>query len=674
MVSRKSTDPPAPTSWARLRLEAGLDALSDADASAVEDALQALFAELDAPLRDDLLAWAVSGGGARAGPAPLTAELLRAMLLLLLHRVLQRAPFNATPAQLQALAPALQRQEPKDLHALLGPALRLAIRKARDSDTPLLMQWQTQFLKESPMAIIKFTIDTSSIPILQAQGAADKLIAKVKQELEKRFGVPVDKSDPTSVPGAAALLGTVVLDGEVDPASSGLPDALRRAWLESIADVPNLATTANPGPSVPAATVVAHVAIVLQTLMGNPTEIAVQALAFVSRQVIAGASSIQFGHPNFDSAIRIALDQYVQSRATGDSLSLPPGSLPGGTQNAGGDADLNADTIRVTGLSYALALQEKTLVFKATDRVTELFMNGLLPFGHDAAGKALDDYYWDTEDRLTESQRRSYFSRLLGMPGGEVSKEVAPNKSFEQLFLRFISSVSEFTRQRELNRMFTNRTAQMSMTDEQVRKTAFEVAKNASLYGWGGGFFLATRVNRHLQKAIEILNQPQVLKAYAATNHWQVIERVAQQDFGGAPNWAKYSTMAAAANSLFTILAANTAVLAAGSSGRPFLFDATLASNNQFNSARSDLDEATTNQLMLAVQQWLAVNGVSEEQVQQYAKPVELNAMPSLPGGSAQRNDGGGAGSAQVMDRIKQMVAGGSVNQDQLKQLLAELN
>ena len=672
MVSRKSTDPPAPTSWARLRLEAGLDALSDADASAAEDALQALFAELDAPLRDDVLAWAASGGDARAGPAPLTAELLRAMLLLLLRRVLQRAPFNATPAQLQALAPALQRQEPKDLHALLGPALRLAIRKARDSDTPLLMQWQTQFLKEIPMAF-KFTIDTSSIPILQAPGAADKLVAKVKQELEKRFGVPVDKSDPASVPGAAALLGTVVLDGEVDPASSGLPDALRRAWLESIADVPNLASAAHPGPSVPAATVVTYVAGVLQTLMGNPAEIAVQALAFVSRQVIAGASSIQFGHPNFDSAIRIALDQYVQSRATGDSLSLPPGSLPGGTQNAGGDADLNADTIRVTGLSYALALQEKTLVFKATDRVTELFMNGLLPFGHDAAGKALDDYYWDTEDRLTESQRRSYFSRLLGMPGGEVSKEVAPNKSFEQLFLRFISSVSEFTRQRELNRMFTNRTAQMSMTDEQVRKTAFEVAKNASLYGWGGGFFLATRVNRHLQKAIEILNQPQVLKAYAATNHWQVIERVAQQDFGGAPNWAKYSTMAAAANALFTILAANTAVLAAGSSGRPFLFDATLA-NNQFNNARSDLDEATTNQLMLAVQQWLAVNGVSEEQVQQYAKPVELNSMPSLPGGSAQRNDSGGAGSTQVMDRIKQMVAGGSVNQDQLKQLLAELN
>ncbi len=673
MVSRKSTDPPAPISWARLRLEAGLDALSDADASAAEDALQALFTELDAPLRDDVLAWAASGGDARAGPAPLTAELLRAMLLLLLRRVLQRAPFNATPAQLQALAPALQRQEPKDLHALLGPALRLAIRKARDSDTPLLMQWQTQFLKEIPMAF-KFTIDTSSIPILQAPGAADKLVAKVKQELEKRFGVPVDKSDPASVPGAAALLGTVVLDGEVDPASSGLPDALRRAWLESIADVPNLASAAHPGPSVPAATVVTYVAGVLQTLMGNPAEIAVQALAFVSRQVIAGASSIQFGHPNFDSAIRIALDQYVQSRATGDSLSLPPGSLPGGTQNAGGDADLNADTIRVTGLSYALALQEKTLVFKATDRVTELFMNGLLPFGHDAAGKALDDYYWDTEDRLTESQRRSYFSRLLGMPGGEVSKEVAPNKSFEQLFLRFISSVSEFTRQRELNRMFTNRTAQMSMTDEQVRKTAFEVAKNASLYGWGGGFFLATRVNRHLQKAIEILNQPQVLKAYAATNHWQVIERVAQQDFGGAPNWAKYSTMAAAANALFTILAANTAVLAAGSSGRPFLFDATLANNNQFNNARSDLDEATTNQLMLAVQQWLAVNGVSEEQVQQYAKPVELNAMPSLPGGSAQRNDSGGAGSAQVMDRIKQMVAGGSVNQDQLKQLLAELN
>src|SRR5262245_20762884 len=144
---------------------------------------------------------------------------------------------------------------------------------------------------------------------------------------------------------------------------------------------------------------------------------------------------------------------------------------------------------------------------------------------------------------------------MLGMPGGEVSREVAPNKDFEQLFLRFISSVSEFIRQREVDRMFNNPTRVLAVTGEQVRKCAFEVAKNASLYSWGGGFHVTTRINRQLQLAIDILNQPQVLKTYAASNHWQVVERVAQQDFGGTPNWSKYSTMAQSASSIFSLLA-----------------------------------------------------------------------------------------------------------------------
>jgi len=677
MATRKSTPPPrrpaaaAPASrWRPLLLALYGSTLRGPPARAAEQALADLLATLDPTTHAQLQGWDGSARSAAGGPEP---PRLRAVVLLLLHRVFRHDPFNLPAAQLDGLAAALARLDTTALRALLGPALRHAIAKPRDGDLPVLNAWLTQYLKETSMATATsptFSIDTSSIPLLQTGTAAADLIATVRSELQNRFGVPAASADPATVATAAAVLGMVVLDGEVDFKSSGLPDAMRRAWLESIGDIDAVGTTAK----VPLSTVYPYIATRLATLT-NSNDISVQALAYVARQVIAGAGSIPFGHPNFDSAIRIALDQYVQSRAAGDSLTLPTASLPGGTVNSGGDSDLNADTIRVTGLSYALALQERTLVFKVTDRVTELFMNGLLPFGHDAAGKALDDYYWDAEDRLTESQRRSHYSRLLGMPGGEVSKEVSPNKNFEQLFLRFISSVSEFTRQREVDRMFTTRTPQLSMTGEQVRKNAFEVAKNASLYGWGGGFFIATRVNRHLQRSIDILNQPQVLKAYAASNHWQVIERVAQQDFGGAPNWAKYASMAQAANTLFTILAENTEVLAATNSSEPFLFDPNFSTTPTPTTGglrpafRGGLDATTTQNLLLAVQQWLAVNGVREDQVQQYAQPVELNTTPSLPGGASMRPEGG----MEVVNQLKQLVSGGTPSPEQVQQLLARL-
>ncbi|HJY75617.1 MAG TPA: hypothetical protein VKE95_03245, partial [Burkholderiales bacterium] len=174
---------------------------------------------------------------------------------------------------------------------------------------------------------------------------------------------------------------------------------------------------------------------------------------------------------------------------------------------------------------------------------------------------------------------------------------------------------------------------------------------------------VTTRINRQLQLAIDILNQPQVLKTYAASNHWQVVERVAQQDFGGAPNWSKYSTMAQSASSIFNLLAKYTSVLAATNSANPFL--------SESNEDGGDIGFNDTNILLGSVQAWLAVNGVRDEQVKQYAQPSELMAAPSLPGLPAPS----GPGSAMdVVNKLKQLTSSGTPNPDQLQQLLATLH
>jgi hypothetical protein len=613
-------------------------------------------------------AGAAAAPPAASGPAPPGYAL---MLAGLLRRAIERHPLlELSEAGLKTLPAALERRPLASLRPLIGPALRVVIDQPTDADVHLLVQ----FFKEISMSAT-FFVDPSAIPLFQDPNTRDALVKaltdKVTSELQLTFGVSAAQADVKTVPSAAAVLGMVLLDGEADANSGSLRTSLQRAWLESIGEMPS--TGAAPNDKVPLSTVYTFIADTLPKFKGNNTNIAHQEFAFVARSVIANGTSIKFGHPDIESSIRIALDQYVQTRAAGDSLSLPPGTLPGGTQNAGGDADLNTDNIRVIGLVYPLALLEKALPLRVADRVAELFMNGLLPFGQGAAGKAIDDYYWETEDRLNEAQRRSQYARMIGMPGGEVSKEVAPNKNFEQLFLRFISAVSEFTRQREVDRMFTTRTSILATTDEQVRKCAFEVAQNASLYAWGGSFHIAARINRHLQRAIEILNQPPVLRVYAATNHWQVIERVAQQDFGGAPNWAKYSTMAQAASRIFDVLARNTPALSASASGVPFLFDPALASSTTASRPPSGLSPADTNQILTSVQLWLAVNGVRDDQVKQYAQPVEMNTVPSIPTlpGSPGAGDSSGM---DVLNKLKQLTASGTPNPDQVQQLLASLH
>lgn len=606
--------------------------------------------------------------GLAAAALPRTDTQWYRLLLHVLLRALARQHIVLPEHVVRQLPAVLSRYDVATLRPLLGAAIRIVVGRPMKDDLTYLDTWVAKLTKETSMATTTFYIDDSSIPVLRDAYAKEQYLNKIQADLTNRFGLPAAQADTRKSPLAATIVGMVLLDGEYSPTASSLQDALRRAWLVAIDKIPRY-----PTGEAPLSEVFKNIADTLPSINGGKSEVSYQELAYVAREIIDGAQSIPFGHPSFMSAIRIALDHYVETRSTGDSLSLPPGSLPGSTGDNGGDPDLNADNIRVTGVLYAMALFERTLIFKATDRVAETYMIGLQPFGQGAAGKALNDYYWDSEDRLNESQRRSVFSRVLGMPGGEISREVQPNKDFEALFMRFLATAQESVRQREVDRMFQNRRPVLSMIGEQVRKAALDLAKNASLYSWGGSIYLATRLNQHLQRAIDILSMPEVLKAYAASNHWQVVERVSQQDFGGTPNYVKYGTMAQAAKSIFDILAAYTGVLTVANSNRPFLYDPDFDSGNEDGSGDGDVSREDTHQLLLSVQQWLAVNGVGEEQVQKYSQPVEVANLPSLPGGVSIPGAGKG-GNTDVVDKLKQLVAnGGTPSADQLQQLLTTL-
>lgn len=644
-------------------------AINAAQRSALRKLLGPWLAEaMDALAPEVREGLAQASRGLRSGAAPpgdlaLADALWRTALHSALLRAWSKQGLAVGGPALKGLEAWLARQAPAVLKPLLAAAIRTVVDKPRPSDVTTLKNTLAQLNKELTMATPNFYIDDSSIPALKSQAAKDALLAQIQSDLISRFGLSATTADVKTSPLAAAITGMVILDGEFVATSVSLQDALKRAWLASIGDMPKYPTGVEPLPSV-----FAFIAQNLPAINGNKPDVSYQELAFVARELIASGQSIPFGHPSFLSAARLALDRFVESRNAGDSLALPPGTLPGSTDVGGGDPDLNVDNIRVAGTMYAMALLDRTGIFRVVDRVTELFMNGLLPFGHDAAGKALDDYYWDTEDRLSEGQRRSQFSRMLGMPGGEVSKEVQPNRDFEALFMRFIASVSEFTRQREVDRMFQSQRPVLSTSGEQVRKTALDVAKNASLYGWGGSFFIASRLNNQLSKAITVLSTPQVLKAYAASNHWQVVERVSQQDFGGVPNYVKYTTMAQSAKVIFDLIAQYTGVLNLANSTRPFLFDPTIVDDSERQT--SDVSRADTELLLRNVQYWLAVNGVAEDQVVKYAQPVESANVASLPGGYGSQNAGN-----EVVDKLRAMVAGGgSPSPDQLQQLLATLH
>ncbi len=400
---------------------------------------------------------------------------------------------------------------------------------------------------------------------------------------------------------------------------------------------------------------------------GSPSTAYYEELAFVSRELLANATEVPIDAPGLRDRVRIALSEYVPGEA-GGTLQLPSLSAP---TPAG--AELLSDNIRAVALIYAAWNLEEMKLFQVLDRTVEVFMNGQLPVGFDNGGRALSEYYFDDDDqRLTEAARRMTYSRVLGVPGGEVSREAPPNRGFNDLFLRFMATVAEFDRQRRIDDIILNaqRADVLSNTGEQVRKAGFDLAANASLYGYGGTFFVARRLARQTERALRILSVPEIMSAYGVHSPFQVVERVCATDLGGkVPNVARLKTMAEAGKAILDIVARHT-VAWQGSTGRP-LFDDPVSSGGgsseddrvrQPDIPRFERDELTRN-----VDHWLAVNGIKDEQRSRLGEPEVSSPVASIP------TVGGDSSGSAAFDQLRQMVSAGQTpSLDQLKALLPD--
>jgi hypothetical protein len=265
------------------------------------------------------------------------------------------------------------------------------------------------------------------------------------------------------------------------------------------------------------------------------------------------------------------------------------------------------------------------------------------------------------------------YSRVLGVPGGEVSREAPPNRVFQDLFLRFLANVAEFERQRRIDDVVGTRQRfdVLSNTGEQVRKAGFDLAANASLYGFGGTFFVAKRLASQIERALRILSVPEILSAYGVQSPFQVVERVSASDLGGTvPNVVRLRTMAEAGKRILDIVAANTA--AWPGSDQPLFLDPLnpLPSTGTSTTVRGpfpvDIQPDVQQKLVGGVEQWLAVNGIKDADRARLGEPEVTTAAPSIP------TMGGGAGGG-AFDQIKQMVtAGQTPSLDQLKALMPD--
>ncbi|MBO9645337.1 MAG: hypothetical protein J7603_19680 [Pseudacidovorax sp.] len=285
----------------------------------------------------------------------------------------------------------------------------------------------------------------------------------------------------------------------------------------------------------------------------------------------------------------------------------------------------NLQAVQAIYFSYQL---EEMRLFQVIERIVDLFRQGLLPLGRGSVGDYLFNYYKKAAERITEAERRDLYMRVFGAPGGNPSNE--PNRDFNELWLRFISAVSSFSRQLTVERLLRN-AIPMAVSQEQVRKAGRDLGANLSRNGYGIAYFAATELQQSILEFRDVLQNAELRNAFGARDMWQVIDQVNVNYLGGARNTHRYRTQSRAGAIIIRWIANNVQRLAnvAGpviqveSIVNPQLQAASTGNNPTVDP--SDWD------LVNACEQWLAVGGVQETSIEQYSQPIEAPTMTSRP-------------------------------------------
>src|SRR5262245_41468221 len=194
------------------------------------------------------------------------------------------------------------------------------------------------------------------------------------------------------------------------------------------------------------------------------------------------------------------------------SIALP--DLDGGL-----DAALRQDNLRAVPAIYFAYLLEEMRLYQVVERIADLFRQGLLPLSRGRA-EALMQYVRGGV-RITEGERRVLYQRVFGVPGGS-RDDIAPNRDFLSLWLRFIVAVSNYAREQGSAGI----TWPPSAANARVRKSARALAANLSAHTGGMTAIAAERLVEQERQLFAILADAEVHRVFGARDRWQVVDIV----------------------------------------------------------------------------------------------------------------------------------------------------
>ena len=349
----------------------------------------------------------------------------------------------------------------------------------------------------------------------------------------------------------------------------------------------------------------------------------VDAAEFARVMRLLAAKGVTENETQLGRRVSEALDR-VQLVGTDDVTSEIGIDLP--DLEAVSDREIVADNVRLMGPIICAAMLDELKAFQVVDKILESAQNGTLPIGKGPAGKLLYKRWKEAPNRISEPERRNIYAMTMGQPGGDPA--IQGNTEFNDLWLRFVSSVSSFVRQQDVDKLLRS-SLPSAIGAQQVRKAGRDLASNLSLHGYGMTYYAALELQGEVKSMIELLNDPEILACYASKDLWGVIDQVATMECGGARTSSRYRTLATCGAIITAWLANNVEKVMRPMGGLIDMMD--VRSPMPRSAGQKATSTPTDYDLVNACELWLADTAISEARVDEMSQPRESPVMTSKP-------------------------------------------
>ncbi len=328
-----------------------------------------------------------------------------------------------------------------------------------------------------------------------------------------------------------------------------------------------------------------------------------------------------------DPSLKLQIENaFERVQRIGDDAPLHEFVLNLPDLEAATDIEVIPEHCRLMGSFIFASAFEELKAFQVVDKLVELSQRGEIPLMRGPAGTQLYNYWREAPNRMSEVERQNFYAMTLGLPTGQPG--IGVNTDFQDLWLRFVSSVSTLVRESRVENLLRSNIP-LAVNQQQVKKAARDLAHNMSSRGYGMAFYAAADLNKQINEIIQLLSSKELQRVFGATSPYDVIEQVAQTELGGARNSSKYRMLATSGAIITNWIADHASRLR----------DPTLPmidlQNVAYPPARASGATAVSNptdyDLVNACEMWLADSAMGDDRVAILSEPRESPQHSSRP-------------------------------------------